>query len=41
MDKKLPSLVLLSMLTVNAGIAQSLNAQLPIPNKVLSTLTKA
>lgn len=40
MDKKLPSLVLLSMLAVNAGIAQSLNAQLPIPNKVLSTLTK-
>ena len=41
MDKKLPSLVLLSVLGLNAGIAQNINAQLPIPTKVLSTLSKA
>ncbi len=34
-------MVLLSMLTVNAAFAQSLNAQLPVPNKVLSALPQS
>lgn len=39
MDKKLPSLVLLSMLTTNAILAQSIDTQMPVPNKVMSTLS--